>query len=70
MIKETRIDNVEKAVFSISGSGKTVQLISKRMKLEFSLKLHTKINSKWIKGMGTRERRIGSLRFVDTNSYV
>ena len=46
MIKETRIDNVEKAVFSISGSGKTVQLISKRMKLEFSLKLHTKINSK------------------------
>ena len=41
--------------------------ISKRMKLEFSLILYTKINSKWIKGMGSREGRIGSLRLVDAN---
>ena len=53
MTKEVRIHNGEKTVFN-KWCWKNWTATHKRMKLEHSLILHTKINSKWTKGLNVR----------------
>ena len=53
MIKEARINNGLKTVFSISVLGNWTATC-KRMKLKHFLTLYTKTNSKWIKNLTVR----------------